>query len=492
VLYCVANVRHGCAMRRRSLMLLPAVVLWACGGGQSADSADPRQPTEAASSQVVHETLVCGAATGGAAHTIGQLSHGTETLVLEGGVTALLKRTPGNPVVAVRLYFDGGSRTEDVAQSGVTAFALDVATSGGTAQLSRSELAAELAAMGSGIGYRVEHDFSALTMASLDVYLEETWALFRQVLQAPSFPESEIERARERHVHAIRSRRENPDARVVDVARSLIFAGHPYANDPMGTEEAVTAMTREDLSAAHAGLFDPSGMLLVVAGDLDRAELEAIVGDTFAGMAASGRRPPRPPELRADAVAVAADRVPLPTNYIIGIAPAPAPYEPDYPALRLALSHLSDRLFEEVRTNRNLSYAVSAGISSRQANYSYLYVTAVDPAATLPVMAAEVQALRQRSLTETEIEQLVAGFTTGYYQGIDSNGALASELGWWALYGSGPEQADEFVNALQRVTPADIQRVANQYLANYQFGVVGDPDAVDPAMVSSLFAADGT
>ena len=51
---------------------------------------------------------------------------------------------------------------------------------------------------------------------------------------------------------------------------------------------------------------------------------------------------------------------------------------------------LSDRLFEEVRTKRNLTYAVQAGLSQRAANYGILYVTAVDPANTLPVMLAEL------------------------------------------------------------------------------------------------------
>jgi zinc protease len=472
---------------RPTAPLLIACLLFACGGPQGPEP-EPRRPPTA----VVDDALVCGVATGGAAHTIGQLSSGTESFLLDGGVTALLKHTPGNPVVAVRLYFDGGSRTEDPARSGVTAFALDAATSAGTALLTKTEMAARLASMGSGIGYRVENDFSTLNLTSLDVYFDETWALFRQVVDTPIFPEAELERIRERHLHAIRSRRENPDARVIDAARSLIFAGHPYANDPAGTEEAVAALARSDLAGAYFGLYDSSRMLLVVAGDIDRARLEAVIGDTFQGTPASGSRPGRPAALVAESVAVATDPLPLPTNYIIGMAPAPSPMDPDYPALRLALSHLSDRLFEEVRTNRNLSYAVSAGLSARLANYSYLYVTTVDPAATLPVMAAEIEALQRHALTETDVEQLVAGYTTGYYQGIDSNGALASELGWWVLYGGGAHKADEFVTALQSVTPADIQRVANAYLANYQFGVVGDPGAVDQAMVFSLFAADGT
>jgi len=53
----------------------------------------------------------------------------------------------------------------------------------------------------------------------------------------------------------------------------------------------------------------------------------------------------------------------IPTNYILGVAPGPARSHSDYPAFSLATRILSERLFEEVRTKRNLSYAVDAAIA---------------------------------------------------------------------------------------------------------------------------------
>jgi predicted Zn-dependent peptidase len=63
----------------------------------------------------------------------------------------------------------------------------------------------------------------------------------------------------------------------------------------------------------------------------------------------------------------------IPTNYIPGQFQAPSLDDPDYPAMQDALTTLSRRLFEEVRTKRSLSYAVGSGMSQRNANYGLLF-----------------------------------------------------------------------------------------------------------------------
>ncbi len=168
----------------------------------------------------------------------------------------------------------------------------------------------------------------------------------------------------------------------------------------------------------------------------------------------------------------------IPTNYILGVTPAPNPGHEDYAAMVLAMSHLGDRLFEEVRSRRNLTYAVSAGFGRRLANYAYFYVTATDPGQTIPVIYEEIERLQNTPLTETELRDLIAVFITEYYSGLDSNGAVASALGWWEIFGGGRGELDNYINRLREISAADIQRTATHYLSGFQVGVVGNPDQV--------------
>ncbi len=455
-------------MKTKVLLLSFSLLVTACGGGGS---------------QVLDHSLVCDSPQE-AAEFEGNLNGNTVELMLPGGVPAILKQTPGNPVVAVRLFVRGGAGNLAPETSGIEAFSLDVATEGGSEAVARADFQATLDSMGSAIGASTALDYSTLSMNSLTAYLDDTWGLYRQVFRTPAFPEEEIERLRQQHVQSLLMRQENPDDQVVDLARGLIFEGHPYSNQPRGTVENLERFTRDELMAYYQNMWDPSRMLLVVVGDLDSDQLLELVGDTFETGRESGvpLLPPAPLETRPSRMS--AESASIPTNYIIGLAPAPNPTDSDYPAMVLAVNYLSDRLFEEVRTARNLTYAVSANMGSRLANYAYFYVTATDPGATIPVIFDEIRALQNEPLVDRDLSDQIAVFITSYYTGLDSNGAVASELGWWELFGGGREHADSYVSRLRAATPEEVQRVAADYLSGFQVGVVGDPEQVNEALFS--------
>lgn len=144
---------------------------------------------------------------------------------------------------------------------------------------------------------------------------------------------------------------------------------------------------------------------------------------------------------------------------------------------------LSDRLFEEVRTKRNLTYAVSAGLSSRTSNYGYFYVTAVDPAATVPVMFAEVEKIKNDGVTAQQLTETLNVFITQYYMGQETNSSQASALADAYILTGDYERAASFLDELGAVTPDDVQRVFKKYVTGVQFGVVGpEPAALDPTL----------
>lgn len=444
-------------------LLLITLPLVGCGGPQILDAAQVCETCDDCAEPGTFE---------------GTLNRDTEDFQLPGGVSVILKRTPGNPVVAIRLFVAGGARNLTAETSGIEALALDVATQGGTVGLARADLSARLNGMGSAIGANTALDSSSISAHTLRVYFEETWALFDAVLNEPAFTEHEVERIRQLHVQAVRTRQDSPDDRVSDAARSLLFEGHPYENLPRGTEETLQAFTADQLAAYYEGLLRPDRLLLVVVGDLTREDLEAVVGQTFSGLESTHDALSSIPPFPERETRLSVEDAQIPTNYVLGLAPAPGPTDDDYAAMVLATRHLSDRLFEEVRTVRNLSYAVSARMGARLANYAYFYVTAVDPQATIPVIYDEIVTLQSEPLEISDLSDQIAMFVTRHYTALDSNAAVAGELGWWELFGGGRENADTYVARLRAVTPEDVQRVAGQYLTNFQVAVVGDPDLV--------------
>src|SRR5262245_54817280 len=165
----------------------------------------------------------------------------------------------------------------------------------------------------------------------------------------------------------------------------------------------------------------------------------------------------------------------LPTNYIQGLFTAPSLTSPDIDAMRIASSLLRDRVFEEVRVKRNLSYAPDAFLRTQAANVGGLYVTAVDANQSVRVMLSEISRLQSQAVGADDIHAVVAQYLTTYYLGQETNAAQAGELAQYELIGGGWRNSDGFLEKLTGVTPADIQRVSQKYMRNIRFEAWGNP-----------------
>ncbi|MFW6058416.1 MAG: M16 family metallopeptidase, partial [Persicimonas sp.] len=332
-----------------------------------------------------------------------------------GDVTVLHKETPANSVVAARVYISGGSANLTDETAGIERLALNTAVNGGTESHPRDEFNAALNSMGSSVGSFDDRDFSGYTMSSVVDSFGRTWDLMVESMVEPDLPEEELERQRERHLADIRALRDNPDRYVSHVASKLLFDGHPYDNLQLGEEENVANFTREDLAAYQRAMLQPERMTVVVVGNVSDEEIIERVKPLARLEQEAGNEQAELTDFDADRTRLEVADKDIPTNYIFGLFPAPAPGSEDYEAMRVMTEYLKSRLFEEVRTKRNLTYSVSSGLSDRRTNYGYLYVTAVDPEQTMAVIYHEIDRLKDGDFSPDELDRARNVFITDHY-----------------------------------------------------------------------------
>jgi zinc protease len=314
----------------------------------------------------------------------------------------------------------------------------------------------------------------------------EAWDLFAEAVLHPTFPASEVELVRAQLVDGLKRIPDDPDTYLTYLADSSLYAGHAYAVRPGGTPASVGAITRDALERWHQQRFTKENLLLVVVGNVSRADLTRKIESTFGRLPASGGTAVRASRLAAVTPDVMVVKRELPTNYITGYFAAPPLSDPDYPALRVATDILSDRLFEEVRTKRNLTYAVGAGLSNRAANRGSLYVTAVEPDTTLKVIFSQVRRLQTEPIPQSTLAENVNTFLTEFWMDQQTNMGQAQQLGSLELLGGGWENLARFVDAVRRVTPSDVERVAKRYMQHARFAVIGDPSKIDRQLFTSF------
>jgi zinc protease len=402
-----------------------------------------------------------------------------------GGIPVILRHNPANEVVVANLYLLGGTRQLTAQTAGIEALLL-AASERGTRRFPGSTVRQRTARLGSRITIEASDDWSVLGLQAIRATFDSTWALMADRVMAPTLDAGEVNIVREQMLTAARQRGTDPDDAASQLADSLLYRQHPYALQTTGTEASLASITPAQLRQYHAQQFVTSRMLLVVVGNVDQPQVERLVKSTLATLPRGTYRWTSPPALPDGGRAVAFDNRALPTNYLLGYVPGPAATNPDYTALRVASAVLSGRLFTEVRSRRNLSYAVESPFLERAHAIGGLYVTTVDPNAVLRIMRSELDALQNDQVEAAGLKRLEQQFITEYYLKNETNADQANVLARAELYQGDYRAADRFMEELHRVTPADVERVAKTYLTNFRFAFVGDTTKVDRALLSQF------
>lgn len=394
------------------------------------------------------------------------------------GLRVIVKRRPGSATVAAGLFIRGGARNLTAQNAGIEEFALNVVTEG-SQNFPRETLRRELARTGSNISSGANYDYSVLALASTLENFDRSWEIFSDVVVNPAFAVTDVDLTREKTLTSLRDDEDDPDGFLQVLIQKTIYAGSSYANSPDGTIENIGRLKADDLRSYYKRSLQSSQLLLVIVGDLDPVVLKQRVAASFGKLPRGSYK--ASPVVGIDFSRPTLDITPrrLPTNYIQGTFAAPSLMDSDFYAMRVATTILRDRVFEEVRAKRNLSYAPSADMGSLGMNTGNIYVTAVDANQAIRVMLSEIDELKVTPVGDRDISGVAGQFLTTYFIGQETNAAQAAELARYEITGGGWQNASEFLARIKQVTPADVQRVAKKYMKNLRFVVIGDPNSID-------------
>lgn len=403
----------------------------------------------------------------------------TGTIRFEVGGVRVIHRQTDNNLFFANLYLLGGTQVVTPATAGIEPFLLDVSERG-TRRYPGDRLRRAMARTGGQMGVEAQRDWTAFGVGTTTDRLDSTWAIYTDRLLHPTLADEDIEFVRAITVAALAQRQDSPDALLEYLADSVAFAGHPYGIAPRGTAASIGAITRAQLQQFHRERMQQSRMLLVVVGNVPRAKLRQMVASTLGTLPRGDYRwspPPSGQERPGSSVLIEPRR--LPTNYILGWWEGPPAGHPDVPALRVASAILSGRLFAEVRSRRNLTYAVDARFRDEALTAGGLYVTTTRPDTTLGIMRNEIRNLQSYLIPTENLRPLIQQFLTEYFLDNEASAEQADFLARAELYRGDFRAAERFVADLRAVTGEDVQRVARQYFRGIRFAYIGNPAQVN-------------
>ncbi|HEX4945119.1 MAG TPA: pitrilysin family protein [Blastocatellia bacterium] len=410
---------------------------------------------------------------------------GTTEFITSNGLKVIHRLVTGNEVVAARIYFKGGSRNVTEKNAGIETLMWEVAQLG-TKNFSKSQINREKDRLGTGISAGSTYDFSVVGSICIRKHFDRTWNLLTDVTLNPVFDEREVALEKDKLISLLRQENDNPETQVESLSDRLLYTAHPYSNRPFGTIENISKLTAADLKAYHATQLTTSRMLVVVVGNVALEELKRKVEASFGKLPRGEYKPgPAPgfkniekPEFQVIDKAV-------PTNYIHGTFPAPSIGDPDYPAL-MVIKEILQGLFKiEVRDKRNLSYAPGIDLSSQATNSGSISVSTPKPNEAIKVMFEQIELLQRVFVREEYLSSIIVGFLTTYYRNLETNASQAARLAEYELLAGDWRKSGTWLSDVAKVKPEDLNRVANKYLRNFRFAVVGQARDFDRALFLS-------
>lgn len=407
-----------------------------------------------------------------------------------GGITAWLVEEPSIPFVALELRFVGGSSLDAPGKRGATNLMVGLLEEGAK-DLDARSFAEAREGIAAQFGYDSGDDSVSISAKFLTETQDQAVDLLRASLVEPRFDEAAMDRVRRQVLSGIRSDATDPDEIVSNAFYGMVFGDHPYGTSDSGTIESVTALTRDDIVAAHQGALARDRVFVSAAGDINAEELGLLLDRLLADLPETGAEMPGYVDVVTEAGVTV---VPFDTPQSVAFFGHKGMKrdDPDFFAAFVINTIFGGggfeaRLMTEVREKRGLTYGVYSYLAPR--DHAELFLGRVASAndriaEAIEVITDEWEKISSDGVTPEELEGAKTYLTGAYPLRFDGNAQIARILVGMQMDGLSPDYIRTRNAEIEAVTLDDVRRVAARLLRpdELRFVVVGQPEGLD-AMV---------
>lgn len=391
---------------------------------------------------------------------------------LENGMVIFLQEDHELPLIDGTIRIRGGSREEPADKVGLVAIYADTWRTGGTATKTGDELDDFLEAHAAHVEASEGSDSTFLSWSSLKENFDQVFPVVLDVLQHPEFRQNKIDLTKQQFASLISRRNDDLDEIASRESAKLAYGpDNPYVR--IAEYYTISAVTRDDLLAWHRRTIAPNNMIFGLVGDFDSAAMEQRLRQAFGGM-------PRGEAIPAPKISF---HEPKPGIYFVekgdvnqsSIEMVDLGIErrnPDLYAVevmnQLFGGGFSSRLFVSIRTKQGLAYSVGGGVGS---SYDHPGITRMamgtksgSTAAGIEALRKEMQKLITGQVTEEELKKAKDALLNSFIFEFDSKEKVLAESMRYEFYGYPPDFLERFRAGVEKVTTADVDRVARKYI----------------------------
>ncbi|MFO0961795.1 MAG: pitrilysin family protein [Phycisphaerales bacterium] len=402
---------------------------------------------------------------------------------LSDGTVVYMAPSKEFPLVNVSFSFKGGAWMDPKEIPGLTGAMAALMRSGGTTSVPPAELDEKLDFLATTVGVGAgggggrrggggSRGGVSASMNTLTANLDQSLALFFDILRNPAFDQARLEVMRGQAVEGMKQRNDDAGA-ILGREWSYLMFGEDAADSAQPTKEGWDSITREKLQQQHARLIHPGNLIIAVTGDFDPDEMMKKLEKGMEGWT-KGEKVPNPPAptatIKPGVYHVEKD---IPQGKVRVGRRSIMRDDPDYFSAAVMNEILggggfTSRLMKNIRSNEGLAYSVGSSFGAGT-YYPGVFLGSFESknptvALSIKLMRDEFSRMRDEPVSAEELEVAKKSFIEAFPQQFSSKDAVLGLFVDDEWTGRDPSYWQNYRANIQKVSADDVQRVAKKFL----------------------------
>ena len=390
--------------------------------------------------------------------------------VLPNGLRLLTERMPHVRSVSIGVWLARGSRHEPQEQSGIAHFVEHMLFKG-TANRSAEDIAQTIDSIGGQMDAFTAKEYASYYIKVLDEHLPLAVDVLSDIVRRPAFSADDVDREKKVVLEEIKMVEDTPDDLVHELFTENFWVDHPLGRPILGTKETVEGLTQERVRRYFEGVYTAPNIIIAAVGNIDHQHVRDIVEGAFGTVSNESRDLPqaRP---RVEPRIIIRNKELEQSHVCLGTSSYQQDHEDRYSSYVLNTvlgGSMSSRLFQNVREKRGLAYAVFSGLSAyRDAGSFTIYAGCSNEAVgqVIDLCVEELKGVKLAPVPDAELQRSKDHLKGSLMLSLENTASRMSHLARQEIYFDRQFGLDETLQGIERVTAADVQRVAADLFGN--------------------------
>jgi predicted Zn-dependent peptidase len=395
--------------------------------------------------------------------------------VLANGVRLATERMAHVRSVAVGVWLTRGSRHEPAEHPGIAHFVEHMLFKG-TPGRNAEEIAQQVDSIGGQIDAFTSKEYAGYYLKVLDEHLPLAVDILADLICNPLFAADEIEREKKVILEEIKMVEDTPDDLVHELFAEGFWINHPLGRPILGTPSSVSALDQKTLKEYFSQTYVAANFVVVAVGNLEHWRVVELLEKALANAPHKGPDATQMAPTVAPVIQVRNKELEQ-SHIVFGTEALPQHHPERYAgyALNTTLGgSMSSRLFQNVREKRGLAYSVFSGLSAYQdAGALSIYAGCANDAVAelIDVVVAEIRQMKAGGLLPVELRRAKDHLKGSLMLGLESTSSRMSHLARQEMYRDQMTGLDEMLASIEKVTEADVLRLADRFFTNGSLAV---------------------